>query len=110
MRRPRDSGFSWPDFPTSVNFSFPPTEISMTRTLALAASLLLAGPALAADITVMSGGAVKSAFTESAKAWERKTGNKVDAAFAPAGDLRKKIAAGESADVLIVPRENLPEF
>lgn len=82
----------------------------MTRTFALAAFFLVAGPAAATEITVMSGGAVKSAFTEAVKAWEHKTGNKVDAVFAPAGDLRKKVAAGETADVLIVPRENLPEF
>ena len=73
------------------------------------AAMSMQGP-LAAEVTVLSGGAVKSAFSEAVKAWERKTGNRVHATFAPAGDLRKKIAAGESADVLIVPRENLPEF
>jgi molybdate transport system substrate-binding protein len=82
----------------------------MTRTIALAASLLAAFNAAAADITVLSAGAVKSAFTEAVKAFEAKSGHKVDAAFAPAGDLRKKIAAGESADVLIVPRENMAGF
>jgi len=75
--------------------------------LALAMS---AASAQAVEITVLSGGAVKSAFTDAVKLYEKKSGNKVDATFAPAGDLRKKIAAGESADVLIVPRENLPEF
>ncbi|HET9576852.1 MAG TPA: substrate-binding domain-containing protein, partial [Usitatibacter sp.] len=83
----------------------------MKRLAFLAAALAcLAATAHAAEITVLSGGAVKSAFTEAAKAWERKTGNAVKATFAPAGDLRRKIAAGESADVLIVPRENLAEF
>ncbi|MGE5096995.1 MAG: molybdate ABC transporter substrate-binding protein [Betaproteobacteria bacterium] len=83
----------------------------MKRLAFLAATLAcLAATAHAAEITVLSGGAVKSAFTEAAKAWERKTGNAVKATFAPAGDLRAKIAAGESADVLIVPRENLAEF
>ena len=75
--------------------------------LALAMS---AASAQAVEITVLSGGAVKSAFTDAVKLYEKKSGNKVNATFAPAGDLRKKIAAGESADVLIVPRENLPEF
>lgn len=83
----------------------------MKRLAALAATLAaMSTLAQAAEITVLSGGAVKSAFTEAAKAWEQKTGNKVRATFAPAGDLRQKIAAGESADVLIVPRENMPEF
>ena len=82
----------------------------MKRTAALAASTLITCNAIAAEVTVLSGGAVKSAFTEAVKAWEQKTGNKVNATFAPAGELRKKIAAGESADVLIVPRENVEEF
>jgi molybdate transport system substrate-binding protein len=80
------------------------------KRIAAAAVTLLAAHAAATEITVLSGGAVKSAFTDAVKLWEQKSGNKVNATFAPAGDLRKKIAAGESADVLIVPRENLAEF
>ena len=82
----------------------------MKRIAAAAVAAMSMQTPLAAEVTVMSGGAVKSAFTEAVKAWERKTGNKVHATFAPAGDLRKKVAAGESADVLIVPRENLADF
>jgi molybdate transport system substrate-binding protein len=55
----------------------------------------------------MSGGAVKSAFTDAVARWEQATGNKVSAVYAPAGDLRKKIAAGERTDIVIVPAENL---
>jgi len=44
------------------------------------------------------------------EAWERESGNKVNAVFAPAGELRKKVAAGEVADILIVPSENLAEY
>jgi molybdate transport system substrate-binding protein len=80
------------------------------KILAATAATFLATQAAATEITVLSGGAVKSAFTEAVKMWERKTGNKVNATFAPAGDLKRKIAAGESADVLIVPREILAEF
>jgi molybdate transport system substrate-binding protein len=82
----------------------------MKYAVAFASAVSLSTAAVGAEVTVMSGGAVKSAFTEAAKAWERKTGNKVNATFAPAGELRRKIAAGESADVLIVPRENVAEF
>ncbi len=66
--------------------------------------------ASAAQVTVMSGGAVKSAFSAAGADWEKKSGNQVSATFAPAGDLRKKVAAGEVADILIVPAENLPEM
>jgi molybdenum ABC transporter, periplasmic molybdate-binding protein len=80
------------------------------RFVAAIAIALLPLAAHAVEITVMSGGAVKSAFTDAVKRYEQKSGNQVSATFAPAGDLRKKIAAGESADVLVVPRENLAEF
>lgn len=71
---------------------------------------LLSSGSIAAEVTVMSGGAVKSAFTAAVHAWEARTGNKVKAEFAPAGDLRKKVAAGEVTDVIIVPAENFAEL
>ncbi len=83
----------------------------MIPPLAFAASLALAASsAAAAEITVLSAGAVKTAFTEAARAWEKKTGHTVKASFAPAGELRRKVEAREPADVLIVPRENLEGF
>lgn len=66
----------------------------------------LASAAMGAEVTVMSAGAVKSALTEAVAAWEKKTGNKVSATWAPAGELRKKVAAGERADILIIPAEH----
>ena len=64
----------------------------------------------AAEVTVLSGGAVKSAFTAAAQSWESKSGNKVQATFAPAGEMRERIAKGEAPDVLVVPQENLAEY
>ena len=61
----------------------------------------------AADVTVLSGGAVKAAFNEAAEAWQGATGHKVIVEFAPAGDIRRRVAAGERPDILIVPSENL---
>lgn len=83
--------------------------------LITAAGLLAAcaAPAItqpSTEVVVMSGGAVKSAFTDASIAWERKTGHRVKATFAPAGDLRKKVAAGDVADVIIIPVENFPEL
>lgn len=69
-----------------------------------------ASDAGAAEVTVLSGGAAKSGFTGAAAAWEKKTGNKVKVEFAPAGEMRKKVAAGEVTDILIVPSENLAEY
>jgi molybdate transport system substrate-binding protein len=78
--------------------------------IALAALLAVAFHADAAEITVMSGGAVKSAFTAASDAWSKRHGHQVSATFAPAGELRKKVGAGEVADILIVPSENLPDY
>ena len=41
-----------------------------------------------------------------AASWQKQSGNSVSATYAPAGDLRKKIAAGERADIVIIPVEN----
>ena len=78
--------------------------------IALAALLAVTLHAHAAEVTVMSGGAVKSAFTAASDAWSKQKGHQVNATFAPAGELRKKVTAGEVADILIVPSENLPEY
>ena len=77
----------------------------------LGAAVLLAAslPVAAVEVKVMSAGAVKTAFSEAVSAWEAVTGHRVVATFAPAGELRKKVGAGEVADILIVPREGLPD-
>ena len=80
------------------------------KVAALSAALGLGSAAQAAQVTVMSGGAVKSAFTAATAEWEKRTGHKVDAVFAPAGELRKKVAAGEVRDIIVIPVENLPEL
>jgi molybdate transport system substrate-binding protein len=78
----------------------------MKRALALAGAACCALGAPAAEVSVMSGGAVKSALVEAVRPWERNTGNTVKATYAPAGELRAKIAAGERADILIIPLEH----
>ena len=83
----------------------------MKTSIAAAALLVpLAVAAHAAEVTVLSGGAVKSAFTAASDAWAKRQGHQVNATFAPAGELRRKVGAGEVADILIVPSENLPEY
>jgi molybdate transport system substrate-binding protein len=81
-----------------------------TAFLAATLGFAAASNAGATEVTVMSGGAVKSGFTDAVAAWQRKTGHKVSAQFAPAGELRRKVGAGEVTDILIVPSENLAEF
>ena len=69
-----------------------------------------ASQAGAAEVSVLSGGAAKSGLTGALAAWEKKSGHHVKVEFAPAGEMRKKVAAGEVTDILIVPSENLAEY
>jgi molybdate transport system substrate-binding protein len=66
-----------------------------------------AGAARADEIRILSAGAVKSPVSELIARFERETGHKVSAEFATAGELAKKLAANERADILIMPAENL---
>ena len=73
------------------------------KLIALAMAVVVIGaPATAAEIRVLSGGAVQESVIELAQAYEKKTGNKVVAAFAPMGKLRAKLRAGEKADILFM--------
>jgi molybdate transport system substrate-binding protein len=77
----------------------------------LAAVLALAaGSAYASEVVVLSAGAVHDAFESAAERWRAESGDDVKAAFMPMGDLRKRVAAHEAADILIVPAEALPEL
>ncbi|MCK6450291.1 MAG: molybdate ABC transporter substrate-binding protein [Alphaproteobacteria bacterium] len=66
------------------------------------AAVLVGAPAVAAEIRVLSGGAVQESVAELAQAYEKKTGHKVTARFAPMGKLREKLKAGEKADILFM--------
>ena len=70
------------------------------------AFFLVPGTALCAQLTVLSAGAVRSAFSEASAAWEKRTGHTVKATFAPAGEMQKRLDAGERFDIVILPAEN----
>ena len=77
--------------------------------LLLAAAAGSAVPAGAAEIRVLSAGAVKAAVVDLAKDFERDTGHTVRFAFATVGALQKKIAEGETADLFIMTDTALEE-
>jgi molybdate transport system substrate-binding protein len=66
--------------------------------------------ALAADLKVLSGGAVKAAVTELADTWGRETGNGVAITYATTGASLQKLAAGEPADVVILTTEAIDQL
>jgi molybdate transport system substrate-binding protein len=72
--------------------------------------LLLAQSALAAQITVLSGNAIEPGLTPAAAAFEKQTGHNVRITFATTPERRKRIAAGEIFDVVIVPPDVIEEF
>ena len=71
------------------------------RWVAVAILLLSAGAAEAAEIHVLSAGAVRAIVTELAHAFEKESGNKVTLAFGTVGVTRKRLAE-EPADVVIM--------
>ena len=75
----------------------------MKYLLVLTAAMVTSMPALADEIHVMSGGAPKEVFTRLTPKFEAQTGHKVKFTYAVITELREKLAAGEKADVLVLP-------
>jgi molybdate transport system substrate-binding protein len=67
-------------------------------------------PADAAEVTVISAVAVKSALDDLAANFEPSTGNKVTISYAVAGEVIKRVQAGENADVTILPKPRMNEL
>ena len=67
-------------------------------------------PAAAAEITVLSAGAIEPGLKAAVAAYQRESGDTVKFGFATAPQLRKRIGGGEVADVVIAPPAALEEF
>ena len=61
-------------------------------------------------LKVLSAGAVKRGVAQIAKEFEGATGTRVYVEFDTAPKLRKRVAAGETADVIVVPPAVMDEF
>jgi molybdate transport system substrate-binding protein len=72
------------------------------RWLIALASLLLPGIAHAAEIKLLASGAVKEAYLELLPQFEQASGHKVAAEWSSTPDIRKRIAGGEAADLVIL--------
>src|ERR1700677_5106602 len=69
--------------------------------LAVAAALFVA-PAVAADLKVISAGAVRGLIAQIIDDYSRQTGQKFDFTIGTTGQLRNIIASGQPADLVIV--------
>ncbi|MGC2415272.1 MAG: molybdate ABC transporter substrate-binding protein [Stellaceae bacterium] len=81
--------------------------IHATRLVAAAVMLLAgltAGAAGAAEIKVVSAGAMRAALEELAPAFEKASGNKLKIEYATAGKVEEEVAADEEIDVAILTK------
>lgn len=63
----------------------------------------LAGPALAAGITVLGSPGFREAYTELLPGFEKVTGNEVTTDWGGVTEVARRVAGGETADVVILP-------
>ena len=84
--------------------------MTMKLVAAAACGLLLSSIAQAAEIKVLASGAVKEAALELFPQFEKASGTKVAATWAGTVDIKKKIAAGEVFDLIIVAGPEMDAF
>lgn len=69
-----------------------------------------AGTAMAAEIKVLSAGAIEPGIKAAAEAFRRQTGHDVNITFNTAPQIRKRIGGGDAFDVVVAPPAALDEF
>ncbi|MBY0271575.1 MAG: substrate-binding domain-containing protein [Burkholderiales bacterium] len=84
--------------------------MNKTMTALLGFFLLLATAANAAEITVISGGAIEPGLKAAAAAFEKQTGHKVSITFNTTPQMTKRVAAGDTFDVIIAPPAAVKQF
>lgn len=82
----------------------------MNKFWAMVAGIALAGAAQAAELTVMSGGAIEPGLRAAVAAFEKQTGHKVAITFQTTPQMTKRVAAGDSFDVIIAPPAAVRQF
>jgi molybdate transport system substrate-binding protein len=81
--------------------------------LSLAISVVLITTPLsgvAADITVLSAGAIEPGVKAAAIAFEKQTGHNIKITFNTAPELRKRMASNPAFDVVIAPPQSISDF
>jgi molybdate transport system substrate-binding protein len=78
--------------------------------IATAGTLLVSGIAQAAEVRVLASNAIKAAYLELAPEFEKSSGHKVSTTWSGTLDIKKRLAAGETYDLLIMAAPELEEF
>jgi molybdate transport system substrate-binding protein len=81
----------------------------LAGTFALATSVFVVD-ASGAELKVLSAGAMRAALQELAPAFEAASGNKLKIEYAIAGDIEKKVAAGDEIDVAILTKSRVDKL
>ena len=81
----------------------------VTTTLGTASFLLFAGAVHAAEIRVLSTQATEQAYRELVPQFEKASGHKVSTVFTGTLDANKRLAAGETYDLLIMSAPSIEE-
>jgi molybdate transport system substrate-binding protein len=78
--------------------------------IAAITSLILAGTAQAAEIKLLASTAIKDAYLELLPQFEKATGHKITAAWSSTPNIQKRVAAGETADLVILGNSGTEEL
>ena len=81
-----------------------------TVVVGLMTGVLLAGPLAAAEVTVLSAGAVEPGLRSAAAGFEKQTGHVVKISFNTVPEIRARVGGGARADVVIATPAVLEEF
>jgi molybdate transport system substrate-binding protein len=81
-----------------------------TALLLCALCTFTTGAAMAAEIKVLSAGAIEPGLRAAAAAFKKQSGHDVDITFNTAPQIRKRVAGGDAFDVVIAPPAALDEF
>jgi molybdate transport system substrate-binding protein len=74
------------------------------------AVLVLGSVLQAAEITVLSGGAIEPGLRAAAATFEKQTGHKVEITFNTTPQIRRRVDDGGSFDVIVAPPEAIADF
>ena len=83
---------------------------SLLATCLLPLAMTAIGTASAADLAVLSAGAIEPGLKAAAGAFEKQTGHTVKITFNTAPELKKRMDGNEAFDVVIAPRAAIGEF
>ena len=77
---------------------------------AVSAALLFGGPAIPAELNVLSAGAIEPGLKAAAAAFDKQTGHVTKITFNTAPELKKRMDASAVFDVVIAPPAVIGEF